>query len=116
MGDGTLTVDQLQKDMISLKDELIRHSETVSEKATQRLVKEKSESEMLLEGRTQAFAVGLEKKYEEMFNLFKDDVLRQQGERNIRFNEQYEEFESKINDDKISLNKQLAKIELNSQD
>ena len=87
LGDGTLTVEQLQKDMISLKDELIRHAETVSEKATQRLVKEKSESEMLLEGRTQAFAVGLEKKYEEMFNLFKDDVLRQQGERNIRFNE-----------------------------
>ena len=48
----------------------------VSEKTTQRLIKDKSESEMLLEGRTQAFAVGLEKKYEEMFNLFKDDVLR----------------------------------------
>ena len=52
LGDGSLTVEQLQKDMMNLKKELVRHAELVSEKATQRLVKDKSESELLLEGRT----------------------------------------------------------------
>ena len=59
---------------------------------SERLIKDKSQSEMLLEGRTQAFAVNLEKKYNQLFKNFRDDVLRQQSERNMRFSEQYDDF------------------------
>lgn len=70
-----------------LRQELMLHAETISARNMERIMHEKTQSELLLEGRSQQFAIGLEKKYEEIFNQFKDDVLRQQGERNIRFNE-----------------------------
>ena len=77
---------------------------------------QKTESELLLEGRTQQFAIGLEKKYEDIFIQFKDDVLKQQGERNIRFNNQYKEFDAQIAKSNLELDAKLAKMELREQD
>lgn len=77
-----------------MKIELVQHAEKVSMANAERLVREKSQSELLLEGRTQAFAVNLEKKYNQLFKNFRDDVLRQQSERNMRFNDQYDDFQN----------------------
>jgi hypothetical protein len=38
--------------MFNMKKELITHAEQVSAKSTERLIKEKTQSEMLLEGRS----------------------------------------------------------------
>mgnify|MGYP007134745694 CR=1 FL=1 len=53
--------------MAFMKQELIMHAEQVSERNAERIMSQKTESELLLEGRTQQFAIGLEKKYEEIF-------------------------------------------------
>ena len=64
--------------MRSMREELILHAERVSESAlnVERLIKEKTQSELLLEGRSQAFSIALEKKYEDLFKNFKHDVMK----------------------------------------
>ena len=111
-GPNKVGLEQIIKDMAFMKQELLLHAEHVSEKNAERIMSQKTESELLLEGRTQQFAIGLEKKYEEIFVQFKDDVLKQQGERNIRFNEQYKEFDASIAKSNLELDSKLAKMEL----
>jgi hypothetical protein len=53
------------------------HAERISSQNVERLVKEKTQSELLLEGRNQAFSIALEKKYEDVFNRFKQDMIKQ---------------------------------------
>lgn len=115
-GGPNVNVEQIKKDMAFMKQELILYAKQVSEKNAERIMSQKTESELLLEGRTQQFAIGLEKKYEEIFIQFKDDVLRQQGERNIRFNDQYKEFDAQIAKSNLELDSKLAKMELREQD
>ena len=62
--------------MRSMREELILHAERVSALNVERLIKEKTQSELLLEGRSQAFSIALEKKYEDLFKNFKHDVMK----------------------------------------
>ena len=117
IGDSSkLSIEELDRNMKLLKIELVQHAEKVSMDNAERLIKDKSQSEMLLEGRTQAFAVNLEKKYNQLFKNFRDDVLRQQSERNMRFSEQYDDFQNQINKGRQNMDQTLAKIELRGQD
>jgi len=59
-----------------MREELILHAERVSALNVERLIKEKTQSELLLEGRSQAFSIALEKKYEDLFKNFKHDVMK----------------------------------------
>jgi len=88
-----------------MREELMLHAERISAQNVERLIKEKTQSELLLEGRNQAFAIALEKKYEDVFNQFKQEMLKQQSERNIRFNKSYKDFEDTISKNNLNIDK-----------
>jgi len=51
---------------------------------SEKLIEQKNKSEMLLEGRCQAYSVELEKRYKDIWKHYKDEIDIQESERRMR--------------------------------
>jgi len=75
---------ELDQRLNAVKEEMKSYAERVVYQNAEKLIEQKSKSEMLLEGRCQAYTVELEKRYKDMFKHFNDEIAIQEGERRLR--------------------------------
>jgi hypothetical protein len=73
---GGLTINNLELDMMlnSLKEEMKSYAERVVFQNSEKLIEQRHKSEMLLEGRCNAYSVELERKYREMYQEYKTEL------------------------------------------
>ena len=73
---GGLNINNLELDMMlnSLKEEMKSYAERVVFQNSEKLIEQRHKSEMLLEGRCNAFSVELERKYREMYEEYKKEL------------------------------------------
>ena len=67
-----------------MKEELKSYTERVVYQNSEKLIEQRTKSEMLLEGRCQAFSVELEKRYKDIWKHYKDEIDIQESERKMR--------------------------------
>eukprot|EP00347_Sterkiella_histriomuscorum_P013165 403365759 len=68
----------------SLKEEMKAYSERVVYQNAEKLIEQKHNSEMLLEGRCQAFSIDLEKRFKDLIKQHKNEIDSQEAERRIK--------------------------------
>lgn len=67
-----------------MKEEMKKYAERVVLQTSEKLLTEKNKSEMLLEGRANAFTIDLERKLEEKLRLFNEEIKIAEADRNLR--------------------------------
>lgn len=90
-----MNIDSDQR-MNSMKDEIKAFTERIVFQNAEKIIEAKHKSEMLLEGRCNAFAVELEKKYKDMFTQFKEGIEIADIERRINTKKLEEELADQL--------------------
>jgi hypothetical protein len=82
---GTSGINNLELDHIlnSLKEEMKAYAERIVYQNSEKLIEQRHKSEMLLEGRCNAFSVELERKYREMYMEYKHELEMMDTERKL---------------------------------
>lgn len=75
---------EIDQRLNALKEELRSYAERVVYQNSEKLIEQKNKSEMLLEGRCQAYSVELEKRYKDIWKHYKDEIDIQESERRMR--------------------------------
>ena len=73
---GAFGMNNLELDLMlnSLKEELKAYTDRVVQQTAEKLIEQRHSSEMLLEGRCNAFSVELERKYRDLFIQYKAEL------------------------------------------
>ncbi|CDW91573.1 UNKNOWN [Stylonychia lemnae] len=81
---GGVSLGDIDQRLNSVKEEMKSYAERVVYQNAEKLIESKAQSEMLLEGRCQGFAVELEKRYKELIKQYKDEQDSFETDRKIR--------------------------------
>lgn len=87
-------INNLELDMLlnELKEEMKAYTERVVFQNSEKLIEQRHSSEMLLEGRCNAFSVELERKYREMYMQYKAELELADTERKLRVKSEQSEM------------------------
>ena len=83
LGGGGISNLELDTLLNALKGEMKSYTERVVFQNSEKLIEQRHSSEMLLEGRCNAFSVELERKYREMYQEYKSEIELADTERKI---------------------------------
>lgn len=96
---GRQSMQQLEDSedrMKSLKDEMKTYIERIVLINNEKINEQKNVSEMMVEGRANAFTVDVERKYQEMFRLFSEEVKINERESRLKLKEWGDEVKDDI--------------------
>ena len=83
IGGGSINNLELDIMLNSLKDEIKSYAESIVSRNSEKLIEQRHNSEMLLEGRCNSFSVELERKYREMYFEYKGELELADTERKL---------------------------------
>jgi len=112
-GGGAFGMNNLELDLMltSLKDEVKSYADRVVSQNAEKLIEQRHNSEMLLEGRCNAFSVELERKYRELFLQYKAELELGDTDRRVHQKEREAEMLSQFHKIKSDVTMRLDLFE-----